>query len=201
MDRGVAVVHGVEMSETMLADAQRRFSDAVARGRLRLHSGRMESLPLEDSVLDAIISTNTIYFVPDLPAALTELARVLRPGGVALLRTQFADLMPDLFWYRYFPSAREVDAAMYCSVDEARALAVEAGLVPDADVVRITGEDPRTVRATYERLSLRALSTFEHLPEAETAAGFARFAEDVAQDPDRLLPVHSATMLVLRRPS
>src|SRR6478609_1704268 len=53
------VVHGVEMSETMLAQAERRFSDAIARGRLHLHSGRMESLPLGDSALDAIITTNT----------------------------------------------------------------------------------------------------------------------------------------------
>lgn len=85
LDRGVAVVHGVEMSETMLAEARQRFADAIAHGRLRLHSGRMENLPLGDSVLDAIISTNTIYFLPDLAAALTELSRVLRAGGRLVL--------------------------------------------------------------------------------------------------------------------
>ncbi|WP_246229064.1 class I SAM-dependent methyltransferase [Mycolicibacterium psychrotolerans] len=85
LDRDVAVVHGVEMSETMLTEAKRRFSDPIARGRLRLYSGRMESLPLEDSALDAIISTNTIYFVPDLAAAMSELVRVLRPGGRLVL--------------------------------------------------------------------------------------------------------------------
>lgn len=85
LDCDVAVVHGVEMSETMLTEAKRRFSDYIARGRLRLYSGRMESLPLDDSALDAIISTNTIYFVPDLATALSELARVLRPGGRLVL--------------------------------------------------------------------------------------------------------------------
>lgn len=79
------MVHGIEMSETMLAQAKRRFSDPILSGRLQLNSGRMESLPLDDSALDAIISTNTIYFVADLAAALRELARVLRPGGKLVL--------------------------------------------------------------------------------------------------------------------
>jgi hypothetical protein len=126
---------------------------------------------------------------------------VLRPGGVALLRTQFADLMPDLFWYEYFPSAREVDAGMYITLAAVKELAVEAGLVPDEDVVRISAEEPRTLLESYERLSHRALSTFEYLPADELDRGFARFAADAKQDPDRAMPVYDATTLVLTRPS
>ncbi|GAA1616911.1 MULTISPECIES: class I SAM-dependent methyltransferase [Kribbella] len=187
-------VYGVEPADRM------REAAAPAPGVSYL-KGSAEDIPLPEASVDVVLMFLTFHHWTDPLQGLREVCRVLRPGGVALLRTQFSDLMPDLFWYRYFPSAQEVDAAMYCSVDEARALAVEAGLLPDAHVVRITGEDPRTVRATYERLSLRALSTFEHLPEAEMEAGFARFAADVEQDPDRVLPVHDATMLVLRRPS
>ena len=61
--------------------------------------------------------------------------------------------------------------------------------------------DPRTLRERYERLSHRALSTFEHLPADEIESGFARFADDAERDPDRAMPVYSATMLVLTRPS
>ncbi len=64
----------------------------------------------------------------------------------------------------------------------------------------MTTEHPRTLREAYERLKLRALSTFEHLPEDEIAPGFERFAADVERDPDRLAPVYSAAMLILRRP-
>jgi arsenite methyltransferase len=74
-------VHGVEVSETMLAAAGRRFRRHVAAGRLQLHLAPVEALPLADSAVDAAITLNTIYFLPDLPAAFREVHRVLRPGG------------------------------------------------------------------------------------------------------------------------
>ncbi|MGD1280056.1 class I SAM-dependent methyltransferase [Mycobacterium seoulense] len=107
--RDGAVVHGVEMSETMLTEAKRRFPDHIARGRLRLHSGRMESLPLEDSALDAIISTNTIYFVPDLAAALKELVRVLRPRGRLVLGVGDPDQMSKMPFTRHGFRLRPID--------------------------------------------------------------------------------------------
>jgi len=109
LDCDGTVVHGVEMSETMLAEARRRFSDDIAGGRLRLHSGRMESLPLEDSSLDAIISTNTIYFVPDLAAALSELLRVLRPGGRLVLGIGDPDQMAKMPFTRHGFRLRPID--------------------------------------------------------------------------------------------
>ena len=101
LDSGAAVVHGVEMSETMLIEANHRFSDDIAGGRLCLHPGRLESLPLDDSALDAIISTNTIYFVPDLAAALRELARVLRPCGRLVLGVGDPDQMSKMPFTRH----------------------------------------------------------------------------------------------------
>ncbi|MBI5338282.1 MAG: class I SAM-dependent methyltransferase [Mycolicibacterium rufum] len=109
LGRGVAVVHGVEMSETMLAEAKRRFSEPIARGRLRLHSGRMQDLPFDDSALDAIISTNTIYFVPDLAAALKELARVLRPGGRLVLGVGDPGQMSKMPFTRHGFRLRPID--------------------------------------------------------------------------------------------
>ncbi|AKK30289.1 class I SAM-dependent methyltransferase [Mycobacterium sp. EPa45] len=109
LDREGTTVHGVEMSETMLAEATRRFSDHISRGRLRLYSGRMEDLPLEDSALDAIISTNTIYFVPDLAAAMSELARVLRPGGRLVLGIGDPDQMAKMPFTRHGFRLRPLD--------------------------------------------------------------------------------------------
>lgn len=75
------VVHGIEISPTMLAGAQRRFAKPIAEKRVHLHEATMAQLPLPNSSVDAVVSTNTIYFVADLDAALSELARVLRPKG------------------------------------------------------------------------------------------------------------------------
>lgn len=78
-------VHGVDVSTTMLERARRRLRGPIAAGDLVLHHAGMGSLPLPDACADAIITTNTVYFVDDLAGALTELARVLRPAGRLVL--------------------------------------------------------------------------------------------------------------------
>jgi SAM-dependent methyltransferase len=75
------VVHGIEISQTMLAGARRRFDKQVKKKSLHLYEAPMQALPLPDGCVDAVVSTNTIYFVDDLRACMSELARVLRPGG------------------------------------------------------------------------------------------------------------------------
>jgi arsenite methyltransferase len=75
------VVHGIEISDTMLTQARRRFRGELDDGRLQLHNATMDRLPLADASVDAMVSTNTIYFVRDLDAGLTDIARVLRPPG------------------------------------------------------------------------------------------------------------------------
>lgn len=189
-------VYGVEPSDRM-----REAAEQAPHPGVTYLNGAAEDIPLPEASVDAVLMFLSFHHFPDPLQGLREVRRVLRPGGVALLRTQFSDLMPDLFWYEYFPSARAVDAAMYTSLSAAQALAVEAGLTPGEGVVEISAEEPRTLRERYERLSHRALSTFEHLPADEMESGFARFAEDAERDPDRAMPVYSATTLVLTRPS
>jgi ubiquinone/menaquinone biosynthesis C-methylase UbiE len=189
-------VYGVEPSDQMRETAER----GAAHPAVTYLKGSAEDIPLPEASVDGVLMFLSFHHFPDQLKALQEVHRVLRPGGVAFLRSQFADLMPDLFWYDYFPSARAVDAGMYLTVEQSQQLARQAALVPDDEPVWVTTEEPRTLRAAYERLKLRALSTFEHLPEDEIAPGFERFAVDVERDPDRLAPVYSAAMLVLTRP-
>jgi SAM-dependent methyltransferase len=42
------------------------------------------------------VSTNTIYFIPDLSPALLELSRVLRPGGRLVLGVGDPDAMAEI---------------------------------------------------------------------------------------------------------
>ncbi|WP_166641601.1 class I SAM-dependent methyltransferase [Amycolatopsis sp. SID8362] len=88
-----ARVHGVDISATMLDRARATFREELAAGRLVLDEGSMTALPLADGSVDAIVSTNTIYFVEDLGAALAEVARVLAPGGRFVLGIGDPDMM------------------------------------------------------------------------------------------------------------
>jgi len=78
-------VHGVELSQEMLARAKSRYTLEIGQGRLRVLEGSLTELPLADASLDAVITVNTVYFVPELDRACAELARVLRPGARAVI--------------------------------------------------------------------------------------------------------------------
>jgi SAM-dependent methyltransferase len=69
-------VSGVDGSEEMLARAR-----ALNPGT-RLEVADVESLPFAEASFDAALSIEVLRYLPSLPPALREVARVLRPGGV-----------------------------------------------------------------------------------------------------------------------
>jgi SAM-dependent methyltransferase len=77
-------VHGVDMTRPMVAKA--RQNAAVFRRRTGLdnvtfHHAQIESLPLEDASVDAVISNCVLNLSPDQAQVWKEIARVLKPGG------------------------------------------------------------------------------------------------------------------------
>ena len=78
-------VHGAEVSRTMVEAAGRRFRREISAGRLQLHQAAMENLPFGGGAVQAVMTLNTIYFVPDLAGAFGEVCRVLRPGGTLVV--------------------------------------------------------------------------------------------------------------------
>jgi SAM-dependent methyltransferase len=67
-------------------------------GRAEVVSADMRKLPFPDASFDAIVSTYAIDHLPrnDIPGALSEAARVLRPGGEFLLEVMYPDA-----WMRF----------------------------------------------------------------------------------------------------
>lgn len=72
---------GVDFSPDVVASGFRRMARLVGEGRLNLLHADVADLPLRDGCIEVVCTTNTIYFWPDLTAALRELRRVLSPGG------------------------------------------------------------------------------------------------------------------------
>jgi len=77
---GVQVV-GVDLTEEMLREGRRRVTAAGRDHRIGLVAGRAERLPFPDGHFDALTFTYLLRYVEDPQATLTELARVVRPGG------------------------------------------------------------------------------------------------------------------------
>jgi arsenite methyltransferase len=90
---------GVDISEPMLARAVRSEAGSNV-GFIRADAQR---LPLRDNTVDAVVSLAVLQLIPNPAAALTEMARVLRPGGrlavmvpTAGSTARFWRLLPDV---------------------------------------------------------------------------------------------------------
>jgi ArsR family transcriptional regulator len=78
----VARVVAVDASAQMLQAAKRRLHDF---SNVDLRRGELESLPIDDSRLDAATLSLVLHHVPEPERALAEVARVLKPGGRAIV--------------------------------------------------------------------------------------------------------------------
>jgi ubiquinone/menaquinone biosynthesis C-methylase UbiE/DNA-binding transcriptional ArsR family regulator len=90
-------VYGVDQSAAMLKTARRRTAEL---GNVDLRQGSLEVLPLEDACCDAALAILALTYVADVPRALREAARILRPGArlvlVDLLRHDREDFRRQL---------------------------------------------------------------------------------------------------------
>ncbi len=82
---------GLDLSDAMLGMARRRCAD---QAWVSFDQGDAMKLPYEDAAFDAVVSTQVYEYVADIPGALAEIRRVLRPGGrVAILDTDYGSLV------------------------------------------------------------------------------------------------------------
>jgi ubiquinone/menaquinone biosynthesis C-methylase UbiE len=74
-------VVGVDRSADMVTAATHLIRQKKLQARVRVRRGNVVKLPFAAGTFDKVLCVNTIYYWPDLRAALGEIARVLKPGG------------------------------------------------------------------------------------------------------------------------
>jgi ubiquinone/menaquinone biosynthesis C-methylase UbiE len=98
-------VTAADAAREMLATLEHAFP-GVATATVRIG----ETLPFADASFDAVVSMRVLKYVDDLDTALREFARVLRPGGRAVL--EFANARSCARWgYRAAPVHLQTVAA------------------------------------------------------------------------------------------
>lgn len=119
---GDAVRVGLDFASEALGGARTRGLDRLVRGDA-------SRLPFADASFDVVLSMSVIYhaWIPDPHAAVRELARVLRPGGIALI---------DVPAYQSLYSSHDeaVMTARRFTAPELRALVEASGF----EVLRVT---------------------------------------------------------------
>jgi SAM-dependent methyltransferase len=101
-------VCGFDLSESMLELARARCAGQPGAAWVDFRAGDATALPFPDASFDAAVATQVYEYVADMPTALAELHRVLRPGGRAVI--------VDTDW----------DAIVWHSSDRGRTAAIRA---------------------------------------------------------------------------
>lgn len=110
-------IHGVDITPAMMARVR------TDRGNITLHESRAEKMPFPDASFDAVTAYSFLDHVEDLGALLSEVARVLKPGGVF-----YADLIPHREFWRALNGLKSTDPGSFSDI-----IAREAAMVTEND--------------------------------------------------------------------
>ena len=99
---------GLDLSEQMLTVAREKLGGAA-----ELLRGDAERLPFADGSFEALLCCDSFHHYPDPDAALSEMARVLQPGGVLLLADCTAPLAVRGVTNLFLPLSHEGDVKLY----------------------------------------------------------------------------------------
>lgn len=78
-------LHGIDMEESQI-ELARAAASAGGHDNLTFHVGNVNALPFEDNHFDVAHCHAVLMHIPDTQAALAEIKRVLKPGGIFACR-------------------------------------------------------------------------------------------------------------------
>jgi ubiquinone/menaquinone biosynthesis C-methylase UbiE len=94
-------IQGIDINDKMLALATRKLAEkGLTNARVSKQSA--SGLEFPDANFDLVYSFSTLLLVPDVNAALQELARVLRAGGIAILDITGKYNLSQVYWTRFY---------------------------------------------------------------------------------------------------
>ena len=134
----VGAIDAVDLNPSMLCVAQEKV-DRTRGCPVALHEAGIDALPFDDASFDAVMVNQVLHHLPDssrdgwpmLRRVLAELARVLRPGGTAVINTCSHDQIRLGWWYpSLVPRAVEVMCERHADTEVLTGLLAGAGLAP-----------------------------------------------------------------------
>ena len=95
------LVHGVDLSDQQITVAGKNCAEL---DQVKLDTGDVLNLPFGDKEFHAVVSIQTLEYVPDVESAIRELLRVVKPGGRFI---NFATNWGSVFWNSRQPERME----------------------------------------------------------------------------------------------
>ena len=126
-------------------------SAASARRQITAHLLSAERLPFDDESFDSVVSTFTLCSIADVNAALSEVRRILKPGGQFLFLEHGQARETNIArWQRRIEPIQKVIADGCHLTRDIRALVSDSGLVVSACREGYMPKMPRVLAYLYE---------------------------------------------------
>lgn len=188
-----AMVTGVEPASEMrrIAAVDGRHANALYVG------GRAEELPFKANSFNAALLSNVYHHISDRLGCAEELSRVLRPGGLVLVRGAFADRLGEITLFDYFPEAKIV-----CEQFPTLSATVENFTFAGFEFEKVRLVVQQTCSSLAElaaRTRLRADTTLILLTDEEFSRRQAALEDAAAREREPSPVIDTLDLLVLRK--
>ena len=109
---------GLDISEDMIAIAERNAKEYGLAERVRYIRGDARSMPFDDEHFDAVFSNGSLHEWAYPEEILNEIARVLKPGGRYCVSDLRRDMNPLIKWFLWFMTRpKEIRPGLITSIN------------------------------------------------------------------------------------
>lgn len=137
-------------------------------------AGAAEAIPLAGGTADLVFLSMVYHHLESVRETVREIARVLRPGALAIVRNPTRETADAFEYLHFFPEALAIDVARMPSRDSIEAAFAAAAFhrVAHRIVRHRFAEDHADY---YRKVSLRALSSLQLIPDDAFERGLRAF--------------------------
>jgi ubiquinone/menaquinone biosynthesis C-methylase UbiE len=137
-------------------------------------------LPFATESFDFVTNQFSFHHVQDKSGMISEVYRILRPGGQFVMSNISAHDMPNWIIYRYFPRAWEIDMQDFMPKEAIRTLMLQAGF--DQVEIDLAHQDYEEDLAEFADVSrMRVVSQLRTIPDLDYEAGLKQIEAELQQ--------------------
>ncbi len=120
------ILCGVDYAEGSVAASSQKNARLIKEGRVEIRKASVSQLPFPDDEFDLVTAVETQYYWPDLFKDMSEIRRVLKPGGTLIIIAE--SYKGSVYEKAHRPVMRLLRSTLL-SVDEHRELFSKAGYI------------------------------------------------------------------------
>ncbi len=185
-----AAVIGVDPSEEMLREARKS-----KERNIKFLQGTAEKIPLPKAAVDLVFLSMVYPAFRSVERALSEIYRVLRPGGYAVVIQATRETNKKTPFFNFFPESKKVADAINPSVMEIRRAFLRQNF-SKLDSRDLRYKVAANLKAYYNIISLRGYSVLRLIPDKIFENRLKKFA-GYSLDPKRTGPVYQTTSVFI----